>query len=171
MIQGFCQTKGRKTVVPEPTNCDEARQVDQNSTKCERIQGSRRDAEQRSRNWCHPPLDLTSHQTRFLVRLLTTLMATLLIDETVLGVLLPVCGMEITGLSGGNQGWVTLRGAHILKRVVGVFSMERAHPAAATWNIIRHYSGMSEEIIQNMEKACRRSFQRHDARTQCPHCF
>lgn len=28
----------------------------------------------------------------------------------------------------------------------------QAHTAAATWNIIRHYSGMSEETIQNMER-------------------
>jgi len=28
----------------------------------------------------------------------------------------------------------------------------QAHAAAATWNIIRHYSGMSEETIQNMER-------------------
>lgn len=27
----------------------------------------------------------------------------------------------------------------------------QAHTAAATWNIIRHYSGLSEETIQNME--------------------
>ncbi|KAG1748495.1 uncharacterized protein EDB91DRAFT_1114423 [Suillus paluster] len=30
--------------------------------------------------------------------------------------------------------------------------MDRAHTAAATWNIIRHYSGMSEETIQTMER-------------------
>ncbi|KAG2346359.1 hypothetical protein BDR05DRAFT_959207 [Suillus weaverae] len=30
--------------------------------------------------------------------------------------------------------------------------MDRTHTAAATWNIIRHYSGMSEETIQNMER-------------------
>jgi hypothetical protein len=28
----------------------------------------------------------------------------------------------------------------------------QAHTAAATWNIIRHYSGMSEETIQNTER-------------------
>jgi hypothetical protein len=54
--------------------------------------------------------------------------------------------------AGVQQGWVTLEAAHILKRAVGVFTMDRAHTAAATWNIIRHYSGMSEEIIQNMER-------------------
>ncbi|KAG2124718.1 hypothetical protein BD769DRAFT_864590 [Suillus cothurnatus] len=51
-----------------------------------------------------------------------------------------------------DQGFVTLIGAHILKRAVGVFTIDRAHTAAATWNIIRHYSGMSEETIQNMER-------------------
>lgn len=54
--------------------------------------------------------------------------------------------------AGANQGFVTLIGAHILKRAVGVFTMDRAHTAAATWNIIRHYSGMPEETIQNMER-------------------
>ncbi|KAG2355586.1 hypothetical protein BDR07DRAFT_1381420 [Suillus spraguei] len=51
-----------------------------------------------------------------------------------------------------KQGWVTLQAAHILKWAVGVFTMDQAHTAAATWNIIRHYSGMSEETIQNMER-------------------
>ncbi|KAG2367586.1 hypothetical protein BDR07DRAFT_1393000 [Suillus spraguei] len=54
--------------------------------------------------------------------------------------------------AGFRQGWVTLQAAHILKQAVGVFTMDRAHTAAATWNIIRHYSGMSEETIQNMER-------------------
>ncbi|KAG1727218.1 hypothetical protein EDB19DRAFT_1914304 [Suillus lakei] len=54
--------------------------------------------------------------------------------------------------AGVDQGVVTLIGAHILKRAVGVFTMDRAHTAAATWNIIRRYSGMSEETIQNMER-------------------
>lgn len=54
--------------------------------------------------------------------------------------------------AGANQGIVTLIGARILKRAVGVFTMDRAHTAAATWNIIRHYSGMSEETIQSMER-------------------
>ncbi|KAG2139217.1 hypothetical protein DEU56DRAFT_800175 [Suillus clintonianus] len=54
--------------------------------------------------------------------------------------------------AGLDQGYVTLNGAHIMKRAVGVFTMDRAHTAAATWNIIRHYSGMSEETIQNMER-------------------
>ncbi|KAG2116174.1 hypothetical protein DEU56DRAFT_840481 [Suillus clintonianus] len=54
--------------------------------------------------------------------------------------------------AGVKQGWVTLQATHILKRTVGGFTMDRAHTAAATWNIIRHYSGMSEETIQNMER-------------------
>ncbi|KAG2365722.1 hypothetical protein BDR07DRAFT_609938 [Suillus spraguei] len=54
--------------------------------------------------------------------------------------------------AGFKQGWVTLQAAHILKRAVGAFTMDRAHTTAATWNIIRHYSGMSEETIQNMER-------------------
>ncbi|KAG0694268.1 hypothetical protein DFH29DRAFT_1006497 [Suillus ampliporus] len=53
--------------------------------------------------------------------------------------------------ASSDQVWVTLIGAHILKRAIGVFTMERAYTAAATWNIIRHYSGMSEETIQDME--------------------
>ncbi|KAG1779931.1 hypothetical protein EV702DRAFT_1083256 [Suillus placidus] len=65
----------------------------------------------------------------------------------------------ITGLwdgpycpAGADQGFVTLEEVHILKRDVGAFTMDRAHTAAATWDIIRHYSGMSEETIQNMER-------------------
>ncbi|KAG1747728.1 uncharacterized protein EDB91DRAFT_1114510 [Suillus paluster] len=54
--------------------------------------------------------------------------------------------------ASSNQAWVTLTGAHLLKRAVGVFTLERPHTAAATWNIIRHYSGMSEETIQDMER-------------------
>ncbi|KAG1894687.1 uncharacterized protein F5891DRAFT_1061703 [Suillus fuscotomentosus] len=54
--------------------------------------------------------------------------------------------------AGVEQGWITLQATHILKRAVGVFTMDRAHSAAATWNIIQHYSGMSEETIQNMER-------------------
>ncbi|KAG2126914.1 hypothetical protein DEU56DRAFT_821391 [Suillus clintonianus] len=54
--------------------------------------------------------------------------------------------------ASAHQGYVTLIGAHILKRAVGVFTMDRAHTAAATWSIIRHYSGMSEETIKNMER-------------------
>ncbi|KAG0694265.1 hypothetical protein DFH29DRAFT_1006494 [Suillus ampliporus] len=50
-----------------------------------------------------------------------------------------------------NQTWVSLIGTRILKRAVGVFTMERADTAAATWNTIRLYSGMSEETIRNME--------------------
>ncbi|KAG1887165.1 hypothetical protein F4604DRAFT_1235933 [Suillus subluteus] len=51
-----------------------------------------------------------------------------------------------------DQGWVTLIGTRILKRAVGVFTMDRTHNAAATWNIIWRYSGLSEENIQNMER-------------------
>ncbi|KAG1723537.1 uncharacterized protein EDB91DRAFT_1172556 [Suillus paluster] len=54
--------------------------------------------------------------------------------------------------ASSDQPWITLTGAHILKRAVGVFTLERAHTAAATWNIIRHYSGMSKETIQDMER-------------------
>ncbi|KAG1747795.1 uncharacterized protein EDB91DRAFT_1114873 [Suillus paluster] len=54
--------------------------------------------------------------------------------------------------ASSDQAWVTLTGAHILKRAVGVFTLERPHTAAATWNIIRHYSGMSKETIQDMER-------------------
>ncbi|KAG2336789.1 hypothetical protein BDR05DRAFT_953117, partial [Suillus weaverae] len=53
--------------------------------------------------------------------------------------------------ASADQGIVTLIGAHILKCAVGVFTIDQAHTAAATWNIIWHYSGMSEETIQNME--------------------
>ncbi|KAG1795993.1 uncharacterized protein HD556DRAFT_1471324 [Suillus plorans] len=54
--------------------------------------------------------------------------------------------------AGVEQGWVNLQATHILKRAVGVFTMDRTHTAAATWNIIRHYSGLSEETIDNMER-------------------
>ncbi|KAG1720571.1 uncharacterized protein EDB91DRAFT_1280582 [Suillus paluster] len=54
--------------------------------------------------------------------------------------------------ASSDQAWVTLTGAHILKWAVGVFTLEQAHTAAATWNIIRHYSGISEETIQDMER-------------------
>jgi HNH endonuclease len=73
--------------------------------------------------------------------------------------------------AGSNQMVTTLIACHILKRAVRVFSLDRvrnlilckirslhlepqflqAHSAAATWNIIRHYSGMSEQMIQGME--------------------
>jgi len=73
--------------------------------------------------------------------------------------------------AGSNQMMTTLIACHILKRAVGVFGLERvrssilcqiqslrfvpqfvqAHSAAATWNIIRHYSGMSEQTIRAME--------------------
>ncbi|KAG2101619.1 uncharacterized protein F5147DRAFT_655259 [Suillus discolor] len=50
-----------------------------------------------------------------------------------------------------RTGFGDIEGAHILKRAVGVFT-DRADTMAATWNTIRHYSGMFEETIQNMEK-------------------
>ncbi|KAG0704677.1 hypothetical protein DFH29DRAFT_1036801 [Suillus ampliporus] len=53
--------------------------------------------------------------------------------------------------AGSDQVVVTLNVAHILKRVVGIFNVNPTHSAAATWDIIRHYSGLSEETIQNME--------------------
>ncbi|KAG1804559.1 hypothetical protein EV424DRAFT_1351260 [Suillus variegatus] len=53
--------------------------------------------------------------------------------------------------AGAKQGWVTLQATHILKWAVGVFTIDRTYTAAATWNIIRHYSGLSKETIQNME--------------------
>jgi hypothetical protein len=62
-----------------------------------------------------------------------------------------------------------LIGTHILKLAVGVFTVDgkyfsarlssvltsswimQARTAAATWNVIQHFSAMSEETIQNME--------------------
>jgi len=46
-----------------------------------------------------------------------------LTDETVIDVSLPVCGMESTCLLVST--WITLIGAHILKRAIGVLTIDR----------------------------------------------
>ncbi|KAG2131742.1 hypothetical protein DEU56DRAFT_981791 [Suillus clintonianus] len=56
--------------------------------------------------------------------------------------------------ASSDQAWAILTGAHILKRAIGVFTLDRVRISlpAATLNIIRQYSGIFEETIQDMAR-------------------